>query len=1607
MVANESTNPVKQALALTGDGHAVIPEFNASFARGLTLQATVYLDDLRERATIFAAGERPDATAIRLFVAAGTGDLSLEVVDRPDVARTLVATKALAPGRWVHVSAVIDERGLARLVVDGAERARSDNFPLPAAGSRPLGFLGRDLTRPDLTLHGKLAEVRLWSRDLSLDEIEASRGRRLSGDEPELAACWPLDALVDGRLPDRSGHGRSLRPVGAALAPAPDLPLAHAPAPTPALALRGGASIVARNDLPRLGVALTVQAHVRLARPEAGAHLLTLGDGTTSPLLSLFTLRSDGALGLRVAEAGAVLAVIDARRTLAAGAWTHVTVLLEPDRVTLFLDGQQVAAAPLARPTKRPYTWQTLTLGAAGNLKGVDADLAEVRLFTAALTLRQIARSVRRTMLGTEADLAILWRLDEGRGALARNSGKLGNDRGVREASACDGTITGGAWLERSGLTRARAADARTTRALALDGRGGHVVAPGFPRGPGEGYTIEAWVLLRSLTGAAIVELGDPRRPAGPRVALTPLGTTPDLQFIALSGPADAPVVRVLRAPGVLQPGRWTHVAAAVFPSGLVVLVVDGQNVAERPLFTPAEVAADTGDARAGALLGRSGGPTPRHLDGALAEVRLWSRALTPAELRDRRHLRASGHEHRLVRCYHLDEPDGDLVASAAPPPVRGTIAAGGALRESPSLPLWPTDERVGAGVDAACKLMQDPRIVRSGGPPRVEHVTVYEVVLSARTARGTVDAGCTFEVAVDEPVTLRLDRGEGVDLAAAPGRPATIVATTSGKARLTIDASGALRCPLLKVRTVAMPEGQWEIVAPDHQALAVLAHVTGDSLRAGQPEALGRAATRSPLGRELSRDDAEELATTIRALAGAAGQATISTESAAPMSFAAGDDDPAPAVSASLSRGAAARVDRHDAPLGRPILPRRIELPEDPTPSFAAGEPDELLEVTLLAAGPAAPDDDDESPSFGLLDGKGTSRLAGSRRLRDELRRLGDDTERALARAGQRIAGAVDKLAAKADELARDLVRLVKAATLKEAGEGMRDLLGDLRDAFVVTVRALDPSGRVLETIQVVADVGGALIRTVVDSVDAAIAAVDAFFERVGAKVRAVVQFVAQLFRWDDILETADGLLAIQQAALARFPAGLRALRRSWNAVLVRLETMATDGIDVALERLGMAEPPDESPPDERSSFILDKLESNFKGDLFHVDLGDTFGEPLRRIWRALDVAGLLRELRAGLRTIDAREMFSDPKAFVRGGLSALLLLLKGLVQLVVRGVRIAGTLMLELAEAAFALLERLANGRIQIPWLTEFIERTILRGRTLTLLTLISVVAAIPYTLAYKLAHGGDDGPFSGPASFAAPADDRTEARASAALDSLTSDGGTDALASETARHPPAEWNADAAAYINVVGSFLCGLVTATADLLDNDKTPVRAVKLVNAAILAVLAGVSGFPASAEGLSQKLQIGNWVLGVLGSVLALVDGVNGILAVKDSSAEDRAEVLTYISGVYSLITMAVGIAFTCVDHATHHKPLTDEEKRDKKTRDNRTREEAAEWLGMTSGIMGGVVGAIPMVPDNDEAKIMAIKFGVSGGFLVVQLATGLTSASLALVASRDEATTT
>ncbi|MFI5888680.1 beta-L-arabinofuranosidase domain-containing protein [Actinoplanes sp. NPDC051513] len=164
----------------------------------------------------------------------------------------------------------------------------------------------------------------------------------------------------------------------------------------------------------------------------------------------------------------------------------------------------------------------------------------------------------------------------------------------------------------------------RSGNALDLNGTSGYAALPGGILAGATNFTVALWARLDTVTTwSRIFDFGTG---TGANMFLTPRSSTGTARFAITAGGAGGE--QRIDAPSALPAGAWTHVA--ITRSGnLGVLYVNGAEVARNTALTitPASLGNTTQN-----WLGRSQYADP-YLDGALDNVRLYSRALSVAEI--------------------------------------------------------------------------------------------------------------------------------------------------------------------------------------------------------------------------------------------------------------------------------------------------------------------------------------------------------------------------------------------------------------------------------------------------------------------------------------------------------------------------------------------------------------------------------------------------------------------------------------------------------------------------------------------------------------------------------------------------------------------------------------------------------------------------------------------------------------------------------------------------------------------------------------------------------------------------------------------------------------
>lgn len=384
-----------------GGLHVALPEMAISFARGMVIQAWVRPSVKSASGTLLRLG-RGDAKVI-FGLADGAPTLQVGGL------ATCTAPFTLPGDRWTRIAVVL--RGKSVTFYRGDEAfagGKLDAAPIEVA--RDGNFIAKAKA-----FAGAIAEVRLWNQSDSADSIIPSGDADLRGDEPGLVGWWTLEG-AEGAL-DRSPFGRDGALRGGAFSPGSDSFTVRQPVER-CLDFGAGLGVV---DTPafRLGKAVTWQAHVRIRNRKREATLLQIG-GDPEPFVRVTTKR--GKLTATVTTEKATTTTTTTA-LLKVDTWTSVALRIGDDeKLDLFVDGVRVGDVSVDSVPAPKSTVIGAAFFMVKNLlsrveahfgAGLDGQMAEVRLWSRALSSAEIEDTWKRRIHGWAPGLVGCWRMDE------------------------------------------------------------------------------------------------------------------------------------------------------------------------------------------------------------------------------------------------------------------------------------------------------------------------------------------------------------------------------------------------------------------------------------------------------------------------------------------------------------------------------------------------------------------------------------------------------------------------------------------------------------------------------------------------------------------------------------------------------------------------------------------------------------------------------------------------------------------------------------------------------------------------------------------------------------------------------------------------------------------------------------------------------------------------------------------------------------------------------------------------------------------------------------------------------------------------------------------
>lgn len=313
-------------------------------------------------------------------------------------------------------------------------------------------------------------------------------------------------------------------------------------------------------------------------------------------------------------------------------------------------------------------------------------------------------------------------------------------------------------------------------------------------------------------------------------------------------------------------------------------------------------------------------------------------------------------------------------------------------------------------------------------------------------------------------------------------------------------------------------------------------------------------------------------------------------------------------------------------------------------------------------------------------------------------------------------------------------------------------------------------------EVVEVVLTIGSAVRHFLLDSIDKISDFLELFFAKLAEgiaaaaeAIRKAIDWLRQLFGWEDILLTAEAMNAlctktldfVKESLDERLPTFLEKQFKGWRAGVERAFDEAEKKLVPGLNFDGLV-PTSNQPFAAGGPPLLAVYGSNVaqqnrvRCDFVRSQVLDACAQGTATLrlpdGNAAD-AGLLDEFIKIFETAFPREelersaarmramanQIQDARSFIEVALAEILEAFKDLMLLVLAAIEALLLAFCKLAAAAIGALEALITAVIDIPVLSGLYKE--ITGHDLTLLHLFSLLIAVPTTILYKLVYGGRD--------------------------------------------------------------------------------------------------------------------------------------------------------------------------------------------------------------------------------------------------------------------------
>ncbi|HEX8821196.1 MAG TPA: LamG-like jellyroll fold domain-containing protein [Archangium sp.] len=319
--------------------------------------------------------------------------------------------------------------------------------------------------------------------------------------------------------------------------------------------------------------------------------------------------------------------------------WHQYTGTFDGKMLRLYVDGVLAAEAPAAGSIQAGsgVLYLGYDNGAAGRL--LKGQVAAVELWSRARTAAEIAEGVSKRLSGREAGLVGYWPLDNGTTrdlAPAKRHGTLKGNPAWKQAAYLHPQIVPPA-----------SPGAKLAQVMMFDGAGDYIdVASATPLFTGS-FTVAGWFRVTGGSGTDRVALSC----TGPGAHGIGIAAIAGNQWMVMAGQGNS--FASVNGPAAVE-GVWVHIALTIGAGALNVYFNGALQGTTPCAYQPPSWFMRIG---AGVVMGSS----KNHWNGCIADLQIWSRARTQAEIQEDMKRRLSGREPGLVGYWPLDAGADDL----------------------------------------------------------------------------------------------------------------------------------------------------------------------------------------------------------------------------------------------------------------------------------------------------------------------------------------------------------------------------------------------------------------------------------------------------------------------------------------------------------------------------------------------------------------------------------------------------------------------------------------------------------------------------------------------------------------------------------------------------------------------------------------------------------------------------------------------------------------------------------------------------------------------------------------------------------------------------------